>query len=172
VRIARLALTSFFAILVAAACTPPSSDLPPSVADGLAMLAAQCTEAQGTPKTGDAVRRADLTGDSADDFVLFAGWIACENAWSIYGDREKFVAVYASDGRGGAAEAFAGSVYDAAIESAGGVATLWLGTSAERCGRPRAETFAEESFCDRPLAWNAAAARFDFAPLATVRPIE
>jgi hypothetical protein len=146
--------------------------LPPPVAAVLAALTDECTRVDGIPHAENAVQRADLNADGTEDFVLYAGWIVCENAWSIYGDREKALTVFAGDGDGGAAEAFADLVYDAKIETQGAAAQLWLSTSAERCGRPRAEVFADETFCDRRIEWHAGTARFDYAPLDTVRLIE
>ena len=150
----------------------PTATLPPSVAAALAELTAMCSDAGGAPRVEKAVQRADLNADGAEDFVLYAGWLDCENAWSIYGDREKALTVFAGDGHGGAAQAFSDMVFDAKIEKEGKDAQLWLGTSAEGCGRPRAATFAEETFCDRPIAWQAGAARFEYAPLDTLRLIE
>jgi hypothetical protein len=40
------------------------------------------------------------------------------------------------------------------------------------CGKKQAQDFASESFCERPLAWNAKTQAFDFAPLSTVKMIE
>ena len=54
----------------------------------------------------------------------------------------------------------------------GGGARLWLTTSAEACGRQSAETFAEQTFCERSIDWNDAAQRFDYAPIDTIRLIE
>jgi hypothetical protein len=51
-------------------------------------------------------------------------------------------------------------------------ATLWLTTSGEACGRPAAADFASETFCARPLAWNSALQRFDYAPLTAARIVE
>src|SRR5262245_32674313 len=95
---ALLAAAAFLSFGIAACTRPPDADLPATVTDAVGALAAECTGAEGKPHTEKAVERADLNGDGRDDFVLHAGWIACENAWSIYGDREKFVAVYAGDG--------------------------------------------------------------------------
>ena len=41
-----------------------------------------------------------------------------------------------------------------------------------RPGKPPAPDFARENFCDRAIAWNAKAKRFDYAPVSTVRMIE
>jgi hypothetical protein len=142
------------------------------VATALASLADICRGVEGIPHTDGAVKRADLNGDAREDFVLYAGWIDCENAASVYGDREKELAVFASDARGDVAEAFSDLVYDAKIESAASASELWLTTTAESCGRPRAAVFAEESFCDRAIVWSAAAARFELAPVSTVRMLE
>jgi len=145
--------------------------LPEPVAAALAELASMCSEVSGTPRTDNAVRRIDLNGDGHDDYILFAGWITCENAWSIYGDREKILDVFAGDGSNGAALAFAASVFDARTDTADGGQTLWLTISGEGCGRPPAATFAEESFCERAIVVQGPA-RFEFAPVNTVRMIE
>jgi hypothetical protein len=63
-------------------------------------------------------------------------------------------------------------VYDVEIERSAGAAEVWLTTSAEQCGHPRAAVFASESFCQRAIVWNGPAARFDYAPLSTVHAIE
>lgn len=169
----RTRLLGVLAIPMLAACAESSgADLPPTVVEAVALLAEICTASDGKPRADDTVRRVDLNGDAVDDFVVYAGWMVCENAWSVFGDREKVLRVYAGDGRGAAPEVFVGSVYDAAIETTAAGAALWLGVSAESCGRPRAETFAEETFCDRAIVWNAATRRFDYAPLETIRLIQ
>ena len=161
------------AVLCAAACGRSSPDaLPPPIAAAVAALAAECRRVDGTPHTESAVTRGDFTGDGRDDYLLYTGWIDCENAASIYGDREKGVAVYADDGSGGAAAVFNDSVYDVRIEDKGGKRQLWLTVAAGQCGRPQAASFAEESFCDRAIVWDAAAGRFDYAPVTTVRMIK
>jgi hypothetical protein len=172
-RTLRVRVVGVIAIPLLAACGESSgADLPPTVVDAVALLAEICTASEGKPRSDQAVRIVDLNGDRVDDFVVYAGWMVCEDAWSVYGDREKAIMVYAGDGRGAAPEAFMGSVYDAALESAPSGESLWLSVAAEGCGRPPAETFAEETFCDRAIVWNAATRRFDFAPLDTVRLIE
>ena len=40
------------------------------------------------------------------------------------------------------------------------------------CGKQPAATFAGEAFCERPVAWNAKARKFEFAPVSTVRMIQ
>jgi hypothetical protein len=169
----RIRFLCVLAIPILAACAEsPGADPPPTVVEAVASLAEICTVAEGKPRADDAVRRVDLNGDAVDDFVIYAGWMICEGAWSVYGDREKALTVYAGDGRGAAPEVFVDVVYDAAIETTAAGAALWLGVSAEGCGRSRAETFAEETFCDRAIVWNADTRRFDYAPLETIRLIE
>ncbi|MBV6416172.1 MAG: hypothetical protein CMLOHMNK_00703 [Steroidobacteraceae bacterium] len=170
-RLAGFAATSS-TLLFTLGCDPATGD-PELVRVALDTLAGECTRVGGTPHIERAVQRADLNADGHGDYVLYAGWIECGNAASIYGDRTKSVAVFCGDGRGGAAETFADSVYDARIESGSSSAPrLWMTVSAELCGRPPALTFAAESFCDRAIDWNAATGRFDYAPLDTIRMIE
>jgi hypothetical protein len=146
--------------------------LPASVQADLKAIADKCAEAGGTPRTGDAVKRADLDGDGKEDFVLDTGSVNCDGAASIYGDREKWVGVYVGDGKGGASSAFIGSVYGVTIEGTGSAARLWMTVSGEQCGKPPAKDFASENFCDRAVVWNAATKKFDFGPVSSVRMIE
>jgi hypothetical protein len=142
------------------------------VAAALDTLAAACSDVGGRSHTADAMQRADLNGDGCEDFVLYTGWIDCEGAASVYGDREKALMVFAGDERGGAEEVFVEWVYDANIEGTGAAATLWLTTSGEQCGGPPAPDFASETFCARAIVWNRAAKQFEYAPAAAARIIE
>jgi hypothetical protein len=154
------------------ALAEPAEKLPAPVAANLDANAGLCRDAGGNPIVTDAVRRADLDADGHDDFVLYTGWIQCENAWSIFGDREKAIAVYAGDGAGGAAEAFSDMVFDAKLEGPTSAPELWLTISGQGCGKPPAPDFAHENFCDRKVVWSAGSKRFDYAPVSTVRMIE
>ncbi len=152
----------------AAAKPGEAAPLPAVVAADQEAVAAVCRDVGGKPLTRDAVTRADLSGDGGEDFVLYVGSVNCEGAASVYGDREKGVTVYVGDGKGGAAAAFSDSVYGAKVEAA----KLWLTVSGAQCGKKPAQDFASESFCDRPLVWNAKAAKFEYAPVSAVRVIE
>jgi hypothetical protein len=159
------------AILCAAAQAAPPK-LPATVAGDLKELATLCTDSGGKAMTADAVRVADLNGDGRDDYVFYVGWIVCDGAASAYGDREKGVQVYVGDGAGGASKAFSDAAYDARIEGSGKAARLWLAVSGAMCGKKPGATFAQESFCERPIAWTPKAAKFDYAPVSSVKMIE
>lgn len=176
-RIARLAaaitvIGGSLAGAARAAETPGTARLPAAVAAEVKPNVDMCREVGGTPHTRDAVKTADLNGDGIADYVFFLGWIWCEGAASLYGDREKGASVYVGDGRGGATAAFSGAAFDAKIEGSGTSAKLWLDVMGSTCGRKPAATFANESFCSRALAWNSKSRKFEFAPVATVRMIE
>jgi hypothetical protein len=162
--------------ILAAACGQDAAGVqatvPATVTTALEATVRQCIDVGGQPRTEKAVQRADLNHDGRDDFVLYTGWIECEGAASIYGDREKGVTVFAGRDGGGAAEAFSDAVYGAAVEVASARATLWLTTSGQGCGSPPARDFASETFCDRALVWNGPTGRFDYAPVSTVRLIK
>lgn len=149
-----------------------TAPLPKVVTADLQALADQCREAGGTPQTADAVKRVDLTGDGHEDFVLDVGAVSCDGAASIYGDREKGVTVYAGDGQGGAVSVFSDPVFGAKIEGTGASAKLWLTVSGAQCGRKPARDFASETFCDRPLVWNAPAKKLEYAPVAAARIVQ
>ena len=158
--------------LVSTACAkPPSTELPAPVATTLAGWADECRAANGTPRIDDAVKRSDLNGDSREDYVVFMGWLACDNAPSVFGDREKTLMVFAGDESGGARPAFDEQAYDARIEERGTASVLWLTSSAAECGRAPAPSFAEETFCDRTVVWTPSG-RFEFSPVETARLIE
>jgi hypothetical protein len=159
-------------LVPASAQADPAAKLPAPVAASLESIAGMCREVQGTPRVDQAVKRADLNGDGHQDFVLFTGWVHCEGAASLYGDREKAVTVWAADAAGGATEAFSGMVFGVQLEAGASAPELWLTTSGQGCGKPPAPDFAHENFCDRKIAWNAGAKRFEFAPVSTLRMIE
>lgn len=164
-------------VLGAAACDyytrSPEANTPPSpVAAAVAALAARCSAVDGTPQADAAVRRGDFNADSHDDFLLYAGWMVCENAASVFGDREKEVTVFIGNDAGGASAAFHDSVYEVVLEGEGKNGQVWLTVAGEQCGNPHAATFSEESFCDRALVWSKATARFDYAPLGTTRSLK
>ncbi len=146
--------------------------LPRTVKDAVDAVAAVCTESGGKALTADAVKRADLNADGHEDYVLDVGSVNCDGAASIYGDREKGVLVYVGDGKGGAVEAFNGSSFGITLEGTGSAAKLWLSVMGHDCGKKPAASFAEESFCERPLQWNAKTRKFDFAPVSTVKMIQ
>jgi hypothetical protein len=146
--------------------------LPAAVAKDVKENADLCREAGGTPNTKNAVKSADLNGDGNADFVFLNGWIHCDGFASLYGDREKALVVYTGDGAGGAVAAFTGMVFDATLEGTGAATKLWLGVSGADCGKPPAESFATENFCDRAIVWNAKTKKFDYAPVSTVRMIQ
>ena len=129
-----LPVAVLIALLGAVACSRSADrssldSLPQSVSDAVAALAAQCRAVDGIPHTDDTVRCGDFTKDGRDDFVLYAGWMACGNAASVFGDREKDVTVFTGDASGGASWAFGDSVYDVAIEDADGKLQLWFTVS-------------------------------------------
>ena len=158
-------------LAVIAGCGGEAAGLPPAVADALAALAADCTAVGGVPHAERAIERADLNADARADFVLFAGWIECEGAASVYGDREKLLTVFASSSDRAAPEAFSERVFDVTLEGNEPPKRLWLTVMGSQCGREPAADFASEFFCDRAIDWNAATHRFDYAPVETVRPI-
>ena len=169
--------TVFAAAACAAILGPTAFGAPPKlpavVATDLKAIAEECTGVGGKAMTSDAVRRADLNGDGHDDYVLFVGWIICDGAASIYGDRAKMVQVYAGDAQGGAAAStFAEMAYDVRLDGAGSAAKAWLTVSGMQCGKKPAANFASEAFCERPVAWNGKTRKFEFAPVSTVRMIQ
>ncbi len=159
-------------IAKAASAADTSATLPAVVATALKAVAAMCSEVGGKPLTKEAIKRADLNGDGKQDFVLDIGSVNCDGAASIYGDREKGVSVYVSDGKGGVLLAFSDSVYGVTLEGKGAAAKLWLTVSSQQCGKKPARDFASENFCDRALVWNVRTSKFDYAPVATVKMIQ
>jgi hypothetical protein len=162
------------AAATACAATPPGEittqgKLPTMVAADLKSLDDTCREVGGKPLNSDVVKRVDLNADGKEDFVVDVGSTNCDGAASVYGDREKGVAVYVGDGMGGATEAFSDLVYGATIEGNGPAAKLWLTVAGQRCGKKPAVDFASENFCDRALVWNAKTNQFEYTPVSTAR---
>lgn len=148
---------------------PSAAALPLQVAAAVNALAGQCSAVGGRPRADAAVRRGDFNSDGREDFVLYAGWMVCEGAVSVFGDRERNVAVFAGNVTGGSSGAFTQSVFDVMIEEKEGRHQLWFTVSGADCGKAPAATFSEESFCDRAIVWNAATNQFNYEPLSAGR---
>ncbi len=146
--------------------------LPAPVASALAEHTDLCTDVGGTPDASEAVRKVDLNGDGRPEFVLFVGWIYCEGAVSVYGQRTRPVSIHAGDAAGGATHVFADQVYDVKVEGAGEAARLWLTVSGSVCGASPAPDFAHESFCERAIEWSEEQQGFAYAPVSSVRPVQ
>ena len=159
----------FCCVTAQAAAAPP---LPAVVAKAVKEVAAVCNENGGKADMTNAIKRADLTGDGIEDYVLDVGSVNCDGAASVYGDREKGVLVYVGDGKGGATEAFNDMSYGVTLEGTGPAAKLWLAVSGQLCGKPPAKDFASENFCDRAIVWNAKTRKFDYAPVSTVKMVQ
>lgn len=173
----RLLFFNVLCVLGAAACdhsapVPAANALPSPVSAAVAELAAQCSAVNGKPQADATVRRGDFNADGYDDFVLFPGWMVCENAVSVFGDREKDVTVFIGNDTGSVSTAFGDSVYEVRLEDEGKRSQIWLTVAGTQCGNPPAATFSEESFCDRALVWNKATAQLDYAPLSAARPLK
>jgi len=171
-RTATLVVAATGSWILCSAAYAASPKAPAVVAADLAAIAADCTGVGGKALTNDAIKRVDLNGDGKEDYVLDVGSIICEGAASAYGDRAKGVTVYVGDGANGAKSAFSDWVYAIRIEGTGPAARLWLSVSGQQCGRKPAADFASESFCERYIAWNAKAQKFDYAPVSTVKMIQ
>jgi hypothetical protein len=152
-----------------ATCAAASTPLPKAVQTALDQVAAVCSEVEGKPITKDAIKRADLNADGREDYVLDVGAVVCDGAASIYGDREKALAVLVGDGKGGATEAFSDSAFGTRIEREGARAKLWLAVMGAQCGKKPAKDFASETFCERPLVWDPAKRKFDYAPVSSAK---
>jgi len=163
------------AMAAQASCTrdapPADAQLPAAVQAAVDSVSSVCTAAGGKPLTTQAILRGDINADGLQDHVLDAGAINCEGAAGVYGDREKEVSVFITADRS-ASLAFSDSTYGARIEGTGAATKLWLTLAGASCGKPPAQDFASETFCERALTWNAAAKTLAYAPLETIRPIK
>lgn len=163
------AILAIFCCATAQAASPP---LPATAGKALKESAAVCTDSGGKPDTSKAIQRADLNGDGIEDYVLDVRGIQCDGAASAYGDRDMLVTVFVGDGKGGAREAFTGSVFGMSVQGTGASAKLWLTVMGQGCGKKPARDFASETFCDRSIVWNAKTQKFDWAPVASVKMIQ
>jgi hypothetical protein len=168
----RVLITASLSLICAQVVSAAPPRLPGAVLEDLKATAAECTDAGGVAQTGNAVKRADLNADGKEDYILDVGSIQCEGAAGIYGDRDKGVTVYVGDGAGGARNAFREWAYEAKLEGTGAATKLWLTVMGTNCGRKPAKDFASETFCDRPVVWNAKSQNFEFAPVSAVRLIQ
>ena len=130
---------------------------------------AMCRDVGGTPgdKAG-LLRSVDLNGDGVPDWVLDQGVYACNGAASLFGGSGgSSVMVWAGLSGGGAGQPFGQAAHGAKIENG----RLWLTVGGGFCGQNTAGlSRAEMTYCERPLAWDARARKFDFAPVSEIRP--
>ncbi len=158
-------------LLGPAAALAAEAALPGPVAKALKEQTDLCSEAGGKPSTTAALRRVDLNADGKEDFVLDVSSIQCQGAASIYGDREKAVQVFLADVTDGATPAFTDMVYGVKLEGTGASAKVWLTLAGAACGNQPAKFFSEETYCDRPLVWNATTKKVEYAPITAAKPI-
>ena len=156
--------------LTAAGAAQAQGRPPAPVLTAVQAMDTMCREF-GTPgdKSG-LLRAADLNGDGVADWVLDEGAYVCEGAASLFGGSGgSQVTVWAGRGNGGVSQPFSHGAFGAAIEDG----RLWLMVGGEMCGQKTAGLArAEYEGCRRPLAWDARAEQFDFAPVSEARPLE
>jgi|GEM_PF-4659859 hypothetical protein len=60
----------------------------------------------------------------------------------------------------------------AANFAAAAFTTVFVFASAQAAAPKLPATFAEEAFCERPIAWNAKTGKFDFAPVSAIKMVQ
>lgn len=157
------------AVCVAASTVSAQGRPPAAVLAAVQDMDTMCREF-GTPgdKSG-LLQTADLNGDGVTDWVLDQGVYVCNGAASLFGGTGGSpVSVWAGQPGGGASAPFTHYAQGARIESG----RVWLTVGGELCGKGKAGlSRADMEYCERPLAWNARAGTFDWAPLGEIRPL-
>jgi hypothetical protein len=135
-------------------------------------LTDECREVGGIPAQPDVgfVARGDLNGDGIEDWAFDEGKLNCTGAASIYGGSGgSQIVVFVGVPGDGAKQAFQHGAYGMKLERVGAADTLWLLVGGPLCGQAHPSSRADAISCDRPLLWDQARGRFDFAPLSRAR---
>lgn len=163
----RHALPALLALPLSGALAAPP--LPAPVRAAIDALNAECQGAGGRPGASPGLLSSvDLNGDGRSDYVIDTGAFDCEGAASLFAGTGGSVEVFIATAAGGATRAFEHGA--AGVRVAQG--KVWLAVSGPLCGQktgddtPRSEMQA----CWRPLHWDAAHRKLDFAPPSSAQP--
>lgn len=147
---------------------------PPAMQTALNEARQMCAEVGGLPFSAtNAIETRDLNGDGVADFVVRDGQYNCQGAASLYtGNSEGGIMVFDGANRAANAVPFSSPVIMHYVDTTGPRPTLVLVLGGQFCGAPPARSRAEAAsvLCERPVAWNAAARRFELTPMAQRRP--
>jgi len=169
---AALAAALWAGLALGASAQRPS--YPPALQTALNEARQMCADAGGLPfNATNAIESRDLNGDNVADFVVRDGLYHCQGAASLYaGNSEGQIMVFDGANRAANAAPFVSPVIMHVIDTAGPRPMLVLVLGGQFCGAPPARSRAEAAsvLCERPVAWNATARRFDLTPMTQRRP--
>lgn len=153
--------------------------LPALVAKHVSDMAGECRESGGKPRPSpDLLHVVDLTGDGLPDYVIHNGAFICEGAASLFsGSGGSSMAVYVGTPDRQAFAAFGSGTFGVTIEPAtrpGQPPTLLVEVGGPLCGQRVTDNTPRSSYkyCQRPVLWNAATRKMDYAPVSKVRFIK
>ena len=131
---------------------------------------AECRGVGGKPGASKGlVTAVDLNGDGRSDHVIDTAAFECDGAASLFGGTGgSQVQVFIATAEGSAKSVFEHSAFGTRVEQG----QLWLAVGGPLCGpKVTAETaHSDMQACWRPLRWDAARHKLNFAPLDSVRP--
>ena len=147
--------------------------LPPTVAAMVKSLEKECRDSGGKPASGKFPIGVDLNGDGLDDYVVALDEFPCDGARMLMGGAAGAqLIVYAANGKGDAPIAWNDDlVFGYDIDRSGKAPVLYVSVSGRACGDTKTKALGEAKYCQRPLKWNSAKQRFDYAALSLQRPI-
>ncbi|CAN5232971.1 hypothetical protein BH11PSE2_BH11PSE2_19900 [soil metagenome] len=149
----------------------PTSGMPVSVNAAIGSLVAECTRAGGKAQPAANVSiGADLNGDGLTDWVINEGAFKCPGSAQLFGGASgASIMVFAGEPGGDAKQSFSGYGFGVALNGPAAKRVLWIKTTGVACGQRSATRKEDEISCDRPVQWNAAAKRFEMAPIFKAR---
>lgn len=168
-RISTAVIAVFCALGPAYAASVP---LPQEVAAHIEDMKHSCREEGGTPLPPEKtfLVSGDLTGKGTTDWAIDEAGFNCDGASSIFGGSggsQVYVFIGITGNR--ARQAFQQGADGMRLTRRGKHDTLWLTVGGPLCGQSGELSHADSVACERPLVWNEAAQKFDFAPFSAVR---
>ncbi len=162
-----LALASLVTVFVLCAASPRG--LPPEVAAHLDEMDNVC-KVVGKPLKSKLVEHGNLVAKGMEIWAIDEGKYECDGAASLFsGSGGAEVVVFMRMPDNSIKQVFEHGAYGMRMERSGASDTIWLTIGGPLCGQPGNPSHAASIHCERPLQWDAAKQRMDFAPLSQAR---
>ena len=178
---------SIVAVLLTAAipARASSASLPEIVVAHIADMDKTCKDVGGMPapsmafeggpseaRPANLVERGVLAGSAVEFWALDEGRYQCDGAASAFsgtGGAQVYVFVRLNDGR--VKQVLMQGAYGMKLKRIGSSSELLLRVAGGLCGQVGNPTHADAIACERPLIWDKATQKMDFAPFGKARPL-
>jgi hypothetical protein len=167
------ALSILAVVPIAVVLGGAAGELPKDVTAHLVGMDKECRDSRGQSANPDSLMEHGVLAKGATEvWVIDEGKYQCDGAAGVFsGSGGAQVVVFARLNDGSVKQVFEHGAYGVSLKRVGTSAELWLRVGGRLCGQAGNPTHAEAMACERPLIWNGATQKMDFAPVSKVRPI-